>query len=180
MMLRPSAVMPSFETLIWEENLLAVWTNRAAALACKPSLFRISNFLVTLAIRSLVDVAVLHVDAHVPLTQTLPQFLYQDHRAVPPAGTAKRKGKSAFTFALVERQGKFEQCVKPVEKSARVIVLQHILFDFAVGAGFVAQLVDEIRVGQKTHVEDDVGVVWNAELVTEGRQKNRHAPRKRG
>ena len=44
MMLFPLASFSELETLIVEENALAVFTNKEAALACSPSLFVISRF----------------------------------------------------------------------------------------------------------------------------------------
>src|SRR5262245_53655324 len=102
MILRALALWPSFARVTCAENLFTVCTSCAAARACNPSLFLISSFLTTLAMMSLVDVAVFYVDAIFSLGEPFLQLLHQRHGAMPPAGTAQGEGQAAFALALVK------------------------------------------------------------------------------
>src|SRR5215471_21661580 len=104
MILLPSVVWPSFEMLTWAENLLTVCTSCAAARACRPSLFLISNFLTHLFIRLLFDISMLHMNAQLVIAQSLLQLLHQNHRTMTPPRAAEGQGQAALSFTLVERQ----------------------------------------------------------------------------
>src|SRR5690242_17893188 len=122
MMLRPSTVWPSLAIVTSASNLLIVWTSSAAARACRPSLFLISMVLFTPSM-SLVDVAVLHVNAERLRREPALHLLDEHDRAVAAAGATERDGQAALALLHVIRERELEQRVKPLEKAVRLLAL---------------------------------------------------------
>src|SRR5256885_712210 len=94
-------------------------------------------------------------------------------------GTSQSQSETAFAFALVERQGKFEQGIQPIKIRSGFLITQHEVTHFRLESGLGAQLIDEIGIRQKSHVEDHVGIMGNAKLVTERSEKQNHTARLR-
>ena len=90
-------------------------------------------------------------------------------------GTAERQSEAALAFALIERQGKLEKSIKTIEKHARFQVSENIFFDFGFEAAACPKFIDKIRIGQKPHIQNHVGIVGNAKFVSERCKKQRHS-----
>ena len=87
-------------------------------------------------------------------------------RAVSAAGTADGDGQVGFAFALGAGQVELEVVHGAIEKLGRVGMSEHEVCDRRLEPGVRGQALDEIRVWQKAHVKDDVGLDRHAVFVT--------------
>src|SRR5579871_497455 len=97
------------------------------------------------------------------------EVLAHDHRAVLPAGAADGDGQMCLALRRVLGQQVLEQVVEPPLELLRLAPLQHPLADLRAVAGESAQRLHVVRVGEKPHVEDQVGVDGYPVLVAERR-----------
>src|SRR5262245_48369058 len=98
---------------------------------------------------------------------------------MPAAGATQGQSETALSFALIKRQRELQQPINAVEKSACLLLTENVVLNFFFQTAFRPQLVHEVWVRQEAHVENNVGIVRNAELVTERRKKQRHTARRR-
>src|SRR5262245_5581409 len=177
MMLRPSVVCPSLEKMTCAPNLFTVCTSKAAARAWSPSLFLISNFLITLLIQLFVDIAVFGMDGKFILAQTFVQLFHQHNRTMSSPGTTQGECQTAFSLALVQGQGKFQKRKKPIEKYPGLIVFENIILDLGLQTALSSEFLDKMRIREKSNIKNDIGIVRNAKLISEGGQEYTHPTR---
>src|SRR5262245_25328006 len=108
-----------------------------------------------------------HLFLHVPMRhartllvaiEMFTDLVRDGHRAMSSSGTPDRDCDVALALALVERHQEIEQFAKSTNGLPRLLALIQVFDDRLIVAGHVFQFGDEMRVGQETHVEDQVGV----------------------
>src|SRR5262245_40061801 len=151
----------------------------AAARACRPSLFLISNFLIAFIAPSACNIAVLHMNPEPLHIQAPVELFHQNHRTVPAPRTPQSQGQTGFALALVLWQRKFQERGQTIQKSSGLVTPQDVVFHLPVKSCFAAQLIDKKRIREKPHVENDIRVMGDAVLVAKGDQKQPHAMRTR-
>src|SRR3954469_11308274 len=101
------------------------------------------------------------------LCERLLHLLRNEYRPMLAAGTSERNRKIALPFANVMRQQVDEQIGYALDELARLRERHHVFCDLGVRAVERTQLGNEVRVGQKAHVEDEIGVIRDSLLVAE-------------
>src|ERR1017187_4974315 len=106
--------------------------------------------------------------------------LFRDkHRPVLPAGASERHRQIALPFLNVMRQQKLQHVRHLVQKLLRLRKLEDVLRHFGIPPGQFAERRHKVRVGQKAHVEHQVGLCRNAVLEAEADRRNGQVARAR-
>src|SRR5262249_15194936 len=108
--------------------------------------------------RSLLHVPMRHASMLLVAVEMFTDLVRDGHRAMSATGTPDRDGDIALALALVERHQEIEQFAKSANGLTRLLALIQVFDDRLIVAGQVFQFRDEMRVGQETHVQDQVGV----------------------
>src|SRR4030095_5616385 len=108
--------------------------------------------------RSLLHVPMRHARMLLVAVEMFTDLVRDGHRAVSSSGTPDRDRDVALALALVERHQEIEQFAKSANGIPRLLALFQVFDDRLIVAGQVFQFRDEMRVGQETHVEDQIGV----------------------
>src|SRR4029077_8391182 len=87
---------------------------------------------------------------------------------------AKGDGEIAFSFADVVRDQIGQQAFDAAQKFSGLGKRTDVAADFRIFAGEGAQARDEMRVGKKTHIENQVGVRGNSIAIAETDDGNEH------
>src|SRR2546430_7840774 len=103
------------------------------------------------------------------------QLLDEGDRAVPAPRAAHRDGQVRLALALVRGEHEAQEVLDVAQQLAAFRVLHHELADLVLAAVERAQVLDEVRVGQETDVEDEVGVERYAVLEAEGHERDGEA-----
>src|SRR6187402_3504 len=94
-------------------------------------------------------------------------LLRNGHRAMLASGAPEGDGKVALPFLHVVRQKKEQKLFYALQKLFRLRKVHHVLSHAGVLSGERAELRDEVRIGKKAYVEDQVGVRGDAIFETE-------------
>src|SRR6187431_2709401 len=106
-----------------------------------------------------IDVAVHDVDRNaVALAQLRDEFIGNNQRTMPATGAADGDGEVTFSFAFETWQTKFQQGCDALQKPASVRLSQDEILHDLRAAGQISKLRDEVRIVQKTYVEQQIGV----------------------
>src|SRR5262249_45085550 len=108
--------------------------------------------------RSLLHVPMRHARMLLVAVEMFTDLVRDGHRAMSASGTPDRDGDVALSLALVERHQEIEQFAESANGLPRLLALIQVFDDRLIVAGQVFQFGDEMRVGQETHVEDQVSV----------------------
>jgi len=90
--------------------------------------------------------------------------------AMTPAGTADGNGQIALPFAAVLGEEKIEKTLEPLQKLAAGRLGQDILAHGGIETGAGAQFGEEVRIGQETDIDHQIGGRGKAVTKTEGLQ----------
>src|ERR1700750_312484 len=104
--------------------------------------------------------------------QALADLLRDHHRAMLAAGASKAYREVALSFLNVVGQQEEQQLGRLVKELLGLRKLAHILCHLRVLAGQRPELRDEVRIRQKTHIEDQVRLERDTVLVTEADERN--------
>src|SRR5215207_7063664 len=117
------------------------------------------------------DVAVLDADYYVlPPGEVAADAVGDGDRAVAAAGAADGDRQVALALGDVGGDEELEQRQQPAVELTGLGSLLDVLAHLGVHAGFRAQVIDVVRVGQETDVEGEVGIAWRPVLEPEGQQ----------
>src|SRR5262249_13796686 len=108
--------------------------------------------------RLALEVSMDHGRREARLRREAPQFLRHDHRAMTPPRAPDGDGEVGLALALVPREQEFQEGLEPRQKSGGVLLLDDEIAHAPVSSIQGAKLLDEMRVGQEAHVEDEIGV----------------------
>ena len=95
--------------------------------------------------------------------------------AVLASGAAEGDGEVALPFLDVMRQQEQEHLGDAVEEFLRLGKVADVGGDLGMPAGELAELGDEVGIGQEAHVEDEVGFERDAVLVAEADRRDEQA-----
>src|SRR5687767_12299187 len=98
------------------------------------------------------------------VAEALAQGFGNHDRAMTAPGAADGDRQVALAFRYILRNQKLQQIVQTAEQLSRRRLLFHELDDRSVSPGLRAQPRHEVRIRQKSHVEDEVGVQRNSVL----------------
>src|SRR5262249_21385931 len=119
-----------------------------------------------------IDVPVPHHGRQTRALEGAPEQLHQRHRAMAAPGAAQGYGEVRLALALVEGEKETQEVLDLSEERPALLEGHHELLHGRVAAIQALEAVDEVRVGQEAHVEDEVGVVGGAVLEAEGHQRH--------
>src|SRR5215470_15524170 len=108
--------------------------------------------------QSLLHVPMRHARMLLVAVEMFTDLVRDGNRAMSSSGTPDRDGDVALALALVERHQEIKQFAKSANGVPRLLTLIQVFDDRLIVAGHVFQFRDEMRVGQETHVEYQVGV----------------------
>ena len=91
------------------------------------------------------------------LGQPFAHFLGDHDGAVLSAGAAKGDGEIALALVDVVRQEEEQQVGDASKEFLRLVEFADVGNDFWMESGEVAELGNEVRVGEEAHVEDEIG-----------------------
>src|SRR5579885_1344502 len=120
-----------------------------------------------LATDSFLTVPVHNLDPVPRLAQQLAHVLGDHDRAMLPAGATEADGEVALPFAHVVGQKIDQQLRDAVDKLLGLGEGADVPCDLGMAPGKGAEFWDEMRVGQETHVEYEVGILGHAVLNAE-------------
>src|ERR1700733_9240662 len=96
-------------------------------------------------------------------------------RPVPSAGAADADGQIALSFAFVARQQRRQPSAQAVEKRREIGISLDIGTDFPGAAGKRLQFRDIMRIAEKKHIENHIGVARQAMTKGKRSHENRQA-----
>src|SRR5213593_2690682 len=117
-----------------------------------------------------VDVTMPHPYRRLLYLQATPELIGDEHRAVTAARASDPHREIGLPFPNVERHQVPEEGAEPAGEVERLGEGSHVADHPAVLAGQGAQARDEVRVGEKADVEQQVGLERHAVLVPEADQ----------
>lgn len=93
---------------------------------------------------------------------------------VPSTGTPDADAEIAALVSLEQRHEEREECLHLLQELTGGRIAQDVLLDSRVLSGERLEFRYEIGVAQETNVEQQIDVVWDAEFVPEGHERNGH------
>src|SRR6267378_4074531 len=126
---------------------------------------------------SLLGEVAMHDLGRVPAAvQRLVHRFRQHDRTMAPPGASKGDRQVALPFPDIVRNQIGQQALDAPQELSGLRKGADITGDARVAPRKLAQFGNEMRIRQKTHVKDEVGIRWNPVLVTETHQGNHHRP----
>src|SRR6266700_330744 len=99
-------------------------------------------------------------------SQALFHFFADEHRPMLSTRTTKADGQVALPLPHVMREQVDQQSGDAVNKLLRLRKRADVLGHLRMASGIRTKRGNEMRIGQKTHVEEQVGIVGHSRLVT--------------
>src|SRR5262249_37270390 len=99
------------------------------------------------------------------------KLLDEGNRSVTPAGAPDGHGQIRLALALIRREQEAEQILKSLEEVAAQVVRENELANPRVTAVERPEALYEVRVGQESHVEHQIGVDRDAVPEAERHQR---------
>jgi hypothetical protein len=122
-----------------------------------------------------IDIAVHDVDRNaVAFAEKGAELVGDHHRTMPATGAPDGDGEVTFSLAFETWQTKFEQGCDTIQKPATIRLRQDEVFYGLRAAGHFTELRNEVRIVQKTHVEQQIRIDRRAELEAEGHDARTH------
>src|SRR6266853_5688082 len=122
----------------------------------------------------LLDIAMQHFACVLALFQSLPNFFGQHHRAMFSAGAPESNRQIAFSLFNVVRHQVRQQAFHALQKLPGLRKRANEAAHFAVASGIFSQGRHKMWIGQKSHVEDQVGVDWHSVFIAEADHRDQH------
>ncbi len=96
---------------------------------------------------------------------------------MPAAGAADRDCKIGLAADLVTRQQRAQQAPQPVEEWREIDVSLDVRGNRRVVSGQRPEIVNIIRIVEKAHIEDQIGIARHAVTISKRGDENVHAAR---